>query len=546
MAEIASLQQFVASTLRVRFLPLLAGVAICIAAITWLYNELAPIDRRLSLTARKKWKLPPGPRGVPFLGNLIDLGRAAKSNPEKLLTRLAGYGEMTTLRLGSRTWVLLNSHRVTHEIIAKRGNITSERNHMPVASGIVSRGMRSLLQPTAKWTENRRVMHHLLSGSALQQYGEWQELESTQMMAEYLFHPDLWYAHHYRYANSVVHRIALGTRIEASGEDLSNLQRLVSEFVGSIGSSMADWFPILDKLPRWLQLWRPFWEKIGQFHNDVYHKWWDPVRDAIKQGTAPPSWGRDVLLEPGSAYTGNAEEAMYTAMQLIEAGSDTTREALNIFIMAMIHHPRIFQRIRAEVDNVCDIDGSIRSPTMGDISTLPWVAATVKEVLRWRPIFPFTPEHTLSKDLDFEGYKFPAGVSFVINGVAVGNDCEDPHSFDPSRWLDGNEMNVAHGLWQFGGGRRICVGYRLAQRGLVLNIARLAQCFDFAANGLLDSTRLNHETNQEPFPIKVSVRGERYRKLIKENAMDSGVLDIARTRREAPKAYTFQRASVLA
>ena len=54
--------------------------------------------------------------------------------------------------------------------------------------------------------------------SALDQYGEWQQLESTQMLAEYLHHPDQWYAHHYRHASSVVHRVALGVRVEASSD----------------------------------------------------------------------------------------------------------------------------------------------------------------------------------------------------------------------------------------------------------------------------------------------------------------------------------------
>lgn len=388
---------------------------------------------------------------------------------------------MTTLHLGSRTWILLNSKRVTQEIIAKHGTITAGRNYMPVASGIVSRNMRSLLMPIEKWTEARRVMHPLLSGSALKQYGEWQQVESMQLLAEYLYHPGQWYSHHYRYANSVVHQIALGERIEASGEDLGNLQRLVAEFTGSIGTSIVDWFPILDRLPKALQPWRPGWEQMGQFHNDVYHKWWDPVRNKVENGTAPPSWARDVLLNPTSKYQGNDEEAMYCAMQLIEAGSDTTREALNIFAMAIIHYPEALARLRHEIDSLCDTGDIFRLPLLSDMESLPYTAATIKEVLRWRPIFPLTPEHTLTQDLDFEGYRFPAGVSFVINGFAVANDCSDPHAFSPERWLDGNEHNASHGLWQFGGGRRICVGYRLAQRGLFLNIARLAMCFDFSA-----------------------------------------------------------------
>lgn len=75
-----------------------------------------------------------------------------------------------------------------------------------------------------------------------------------------------------------------------------------------------------------------------------------------------------------------------------------------------------------------------------------------------------TPEHTASRDIDFQGYHFPAGVGFVINGIAVGDECEDPAAFRPERWLDGFEADITHGLWQFGGGRRICISYRLAQR----------------------------------------------------------------------------------
>jgi len=36
-------------------------------------------------------------------------------------------------------------------------------------------------------------MHHFLSGSALKQYAEFQELKSTQMLAEYIYKPKHWY-----------------------------------------------------------------------------------------------------------------------------------------------------------------------------------------------------------------------------------------------------------------------------------------------------------------------------------------------------------------
>ncbi|KAL4959076.1 cytochrome P450 [Aspergillus stella-maris] len=400
---------------------------------------------------------------------------------------------------------------------------------MPIASGVVSRNGRSLLLPPSGWTEKRRVMHSLLNGTALKQYGSWQELESTQMLAEYLFQPKRWYLHHYRYANSVVHRIALGERLVKTGKELADLQDVVTQFVGSIGSSLIDWFPELDKLPRALQPWRKHWEKLGDWNEEVYRTWWTPVREQVEQGVAPPSWVRDVLLHPDTKFTGDDREAMYVAMQLLEAGSDTTREVLSIFAMAAICHSGKFRKARAEVDRICGAaDNPRRLPGIDDLEQMPYVCAMIKELLRWRPIFPFTPDHVLTSDMEFEGYHFPAGVGFVVNEIPVCNECDDPEDFLPERWLDGHETDPAHGLWQFGGGRRICVGYRLAFRGLFINVARLIFCYDYTAAGPYNPKRLNHHRTDEPFPVKVTPRSEQHVELIMVEGARLEVLDDAK------------------
>ncbi|KAK4042057.1 cytochrome P450, partial [Parachaetomium inaequale] len=289
----------------------------------------------------------------------------------------------------------------------------------------------------------------------------------------------------------------------------------------------VDWFPALARLPRALQVWRGQWEALDRWNYDVYRSWWVPVRDRVRAGKAPPSFVRDVLLHEDTKYTGGDVDAMHVAMQLIEAGSDTTREALNVMVMAALEHPEAFRRARIEIDRVCGVDGRARLPVLEDMEGLRYVCAMAKEVLRWRPIFVLTPDHVASQDVDFEGYHFPAGTGFVINEVLVGNECEDPERFEPERWMDGHEMDIVHGLWQFGGGRRICVGYRLAQRSLFINIARLAQCFDYAANGPYNSKVLNQESTSEPFPVKVTVRNKHYEKLVLAEAEWMGVLEDA-------------------
>ena len=56
------------------------------------------------------------------------------------------YGEMVTLHMGSKTWIVLNSDRVVLELIAKRGKITNERPQMPIASDLVSNRKRTVIR----------------------------------------------------------------------------------------------------------------------------------------------------------------------------------------------------------------------------------------------------------------------------------------------------------------------------------------------------------------------------------------------------------------
>ncbi|KAI9689255.1 MAG: hypothetical protein M1820_010186 [Bogoriella megaspora] len=480
-----------------------------------LAHVFQPVDQQWMLK-RTKWRLPPGPAGTPVVGNLLQFFEARDAgNLAAYLRGLGDYGEMTTLHMGSRTWVLLNGNRVIFDIIVKHGKITTERPYMPVASGLVSNNMRTVVRQTAQWMEGRRVMHHLLSGSVLRTYGDWQECESIRLLHAYLDEPHAWYAHHYRYATAVLYRLVMGDKLSKSKAELDEYQKVTVEFIFSLNRSVVDFFPALAKLPTIMQTWRPYWESMGKLHRSVFQKWWDPVAAAVQAGTANPSFVRDTLLHPETRYGGSYEEGMYLATSVLAAGGDNTRMTLNTFVMAMISYPNELRRAQDEVDRVCGSDTNMRLPCLADMDRLPYFCAMIKEVLRWRPTVPLVPQHHLTEELEYGEYLFPPGTDFLINNIALeAQACKDSNQFLPERWLDGTEANVVQGFWGFGGGRRICVGYKVAQQALFVAYVRIVFCFDIAPNGQFDDRALNHGSLGEPFPAKMTARSAAHRALI--------------------------------
>ena len=417
---------------------------------------------------------------------------------------------------------------------------------MPIAGGLIGGGNCFVLQHTPGWTEARRVSQPLLNGAALNAYEKLQELESVHLLAAYLYRPHQWHSHHYRYCISVIHRLILGEGLFKSSPELDDLQRVTTEFLQSINASVIDFFPKLAKLPKFFQPWRSQYITMSLSHRQVFEKRWAPVKEAIARDTAPPSFVRDMLLHDATKYTGTDVDAIYIAMSTISAGSDNPRMAMNAFVMAALCHLDSMQTARDEIDKMCGGHAE-RLPCFGDMTELPYVYALAKEVLRWRPTVPLIPQHQLTENIEFEGYRFPAGTEFVINGIAVGEDYEHPEVFDPQRWLNGNEANVTHGLWHFGGGRRICIGYRLGQKELFRAFARLLYCLDYAAVNLtfrwtpglqriLIFGRLALAiiggcaimSEMSLFPVRVTVRSEEHRQLIIGEATHTGVLESAR------------------
>ena len=82
------------------------------------------------------------------------------------------------------------------------------------------------------------------------------------------------------------------------------------------------------------------------------------------------------------------------------------QSALTIIFFALALHPAAQKRAQEEIDNVV---GSDRLPSLADRPSLPYVDAVLREILRWRPVVPQSlPRATLADDV-YNGFYIPKG-----------------------------------------------------------------------------------------------------------------------------------------
>ncbi|KAJ5031346.1 cytochrome P450 [Bipolaris maydis] len=490
----------------------LAGLAFAAAVRTYLRN--------------RKYKLPPRVPGLPIVGNTFQFPLdPVKQGP--WAARLAKeYGEMFTIRVGRCDMIFLNSSRVVRELMDKRSSKYSSRAEMPMLSDIMSGGNRIVLMPyNERWRTIRKVMHSVLNSRNMTQFSTYQEIESRQLLWDYLHDPSAWFTHNQRFANSVIVSVVFGRRIPPGDPNLKPLLHQAEAMVEHLqpGATLVDGFPILAKLPKPLQWWRKKGEALYKASLQVYGYELDKIQEKIDAGKAPECFAREFLQSPDAAKMKESQR-IFILGSLLEAGSDTSRMTLSQTIAAMVLFPAWVSIAREHLDKVCGDTG--RLPKWEDKPQLRYISAAVKESFRWRPFAPIGVPHLISADDEFEGYHFPAGTQITWNSLYISQN-EDEYKnakvFDPARFLDDDFDNVTKGHWAFGPGRRACPGYNVAERNVWMAISRLIYCFDFTAvpGHEIDPVNANWKDYRvAPFEVAITPRSEAHKALILETCAD--------------------------
>ncbi|KAF4896682.1 Cytochrome P450 monooxygenase yanC [Colletotrichum viniferum] len=292
------------------------------------------------------------------------------------------------------------------------------------------------------------------------------------------------------------------------------------------GVNLVDGFPIFKKLPQFLQWWRPRGDAIFRKTCKVYERELAKTKAKLKNETQRQCFATHFIE---SEEYGNMSETqqLFTFGSLMEAGSDTSRVSIGQIIAAAATYPDWVVKAREHLDKVCGANAE-RLPEWNDKPDLKYISAVVKEGFRWRPnLAEIGAPHMLTRDDEYEGYKFPAGTVFTWNAWAIAlneKEYKDPERFYPERSLDNDVENVLKGHWSFGPGRRVCAGWKVGEMNVWIATARLLYCFDFEQipGQSIDTMAIPQITkNKAPFGVKVSARSQAHADLIRMECSES-------------------------
>ncbi|XP_068636140.1 carnosic acid synthase-like [Aristolochia californica] len=438
---------------------------------------------------KEKLRVPPGPRGLPLVGNLPFLGR----NLHQHLAELAStYGHIFSLRLGRKLCIVVSSPALAKELL-KDKDATFANHDVPKAAMVLPNGLHGIAWAPhgTQWRMLRKLaVGEMLSSTRLELFRDVRRGEVQQMVRRVYGNAETPLAiREMLFATlfDVLMGMLWGTgtlkdpSMKEKGEEF---RVVVQQILGSFGQlSISDFFPFL----------APFdlegLERKRKMIADRLNQILDSIID-LKKAESGKQESKEFLVvllrmqERGdSTMPLTSSHIKGLIMDLVMAGMDTTAVTSEWVMAELIKHPEMMRRVQQELNEVVGTDNVVEE---SHLSRLRYLSAVVKEAMRLHPATPLMLPRSPSETSTLGGYSVPKGTRVLVNMWAIERypeNWENPTEFNPERFLTNDRKwdfsgNDFH-FFPFGSGRRICPGAPFADRMLMYGLATLLHSFNW-------------------------------------------------------------------
>ncbi|PSS21700.1 Cytochrome P450 84A1 like [Actinidia chinensis var. chinensis] len=440
--------------------------------------------------SKPKLPYPPGPKGLPVIGNMLMMGQLTHRGLARLGKQ---YGGLVHLKMGGLHMVVVSTPEMAREVLQVQDKVfanrpgtvairylTYNRADMAFAHyGPFWRQMRKICimkvfsrKRAESWASVREEIDSLIAKISTQ-------VGSPVNIGELVF----------ALTSNITYRAAFGS-ISQEGQD--EFVKILQEFSKLFGAfNIGDFFP-----------------SLGWVHGDGFNNRLEKARGSLdgfidrviddhvaKEETRNKDCEDDAdMVDELLAFCdedagkGNGDGLRITRdnikaliMDVMFGGTETVASAIEWTMAELLRNRESLKNLQQELADVVGLDRNLHE---SDLENLPYFKCVVKETLRLHPPIPLLL-HESASETSVAGHLIPAKSRVMINAWAIGRDggsWADPNAFKPSRFLTcGSRAPDFKGtdfeFIPFGSGRRSCPGMQLGLYAMELAVAHLCHCF---------------------------------------------------------------------
>ncbi|KAL2339404.1 hypothetical protein Fmac_007344 [Flemingia macrophylla] len=406
------------------------------------------------IQSSSKENLPPGPYGLPIIGNLLQLG----AKPHQTLATLANtLGPIMSLKLGQITTIVMSSAEMAKEVLQIHDQFLSNRIIPDTVKGANhDQYSLSFLPVSQQWRDLRKLCIGLLFSNKILDASEGLRRKKVQELLSDIHQSSL------RGEVVDIARLAFKTTINL----LSNT--IYSEDLVHSADNAGEIKELVANISKETLIDKRFQLRKGVAYctkNDILDVMLNNAQDNNQE-----------------SYKDKIERL---PLDLFVAGTDTVTSTIEWAMTELLRNPNIMSKAKAELESTIGKGNNVEE---SDIARLPYLQAIVKETFRLHPPVPLLLPRKAEVELEMHDYTIPKGAQVLVNVWAIGRDpnlWDNPCLFSPEKFL-GSEIDFrgrSFELTPFGAGRRICPGLPLAIRWLFLMLGLFINFFDWELEG---------------------------------------------------------------
>jgi cytochrome P450 len=453
----------------------------------------------------------PGPRGLPLLGNLLQLDAPRL---HRIFEAWADrYGTLYRMRLRGRDVLAIGDAELIGEVLRNRPD--GFRRRSALRNVMLELGVDGVFNAEgADWRRQRKLAMFALNTAHMREFFPRLDQVAARLQRRWEGaarrgepvdpQRDLM-----RFTVDVTSGLAFGhdlNTLEETGDPIQNhLDKIFPAMMRRLLVPFAYWRYF--KLPADRELDRALAEVHKRVNDLIAGSRAQLERDPVRR--ARPSNFLEAMLvardDDASGFTD--AEIVGNALTMLLAGEDTTANTLAWMMHFMVERPDVQARMREEVDRV--LGAARRVPDYATADAMPYIEAVAHEAMRLEPVAPFLVMEA-NRDCVIGDVAVPAGTSLFLLLAYVASrprSFADAAAFRAERWLQpGAGEHNTKAFMPFGSGPRYCPGRHLAMLEIKLIAAMLVRNFEFVRTPGSPPTREHLSFTLAPKDLSVTLR----------------------------------------